>query len=248
MYGKLFERMYTGSMMGGGAMIFAVWPYVIAHMKPNRDRKVFTVELNTQLMAVLIGESEPEIAKIISKFCEPDLNSRTPDNEGRKLIKLGTYLYEVVNGSVYDEIRREYELRESNRKRQEKYYYSKKLEQEAVGNDQTTTPTPASKPSKPKTQFTPPTMEMCKLQAAKIGLSELEAEKFFHFYESKGWSVGKGKMVSWVSSMSGWKIKSNETNQRNNQQPRQSIDRNIGNANEGKAHLYKALGNVSVPG
>jgi hypothetical protein len=27
----------------------------------------------------------------------------------------------------------------------------------------------------------------------------------------------------------------------------QSVDRNVGNANEGKAHLYKGLGSLSVP-
>jgi hypothetical protein len=126
MYGKLFERMYTGSMMGAGAMMFAVWPYVIAHMKPNRERTVFTVELNTALIAVLIGESEEKIAEVIQKCCEPDLKSRTSDSEGRKLIKKGPYLYEVVNGSFYDRMKREDELREDNRRRQEKHYYKTK--------------------------------------------------------------------------------------------------------------------------
>jgi uncharacterized phage protein (TIGR02220 family) len=149
MYGKLFERMYTGSMMGCGAMMFAVWPYVIAHMKPNRDRSIFTVELNTQLMALLIGESEEDIAKIIAQFCEPDLKSRTPDKEGRKLVKLGTYLYEVVNGSVYDEIRREAELRESNRRRQERYYYKNVADTAALPISPVNPPAVPEKPQKP---------------------------------------------------------------------------------------------------
>lgn len=132
MYGKIFERMYTGSMMGSGAMMFAVWPYVIAHMKPNRDRTVFTVELNAQLMAVLIGEEASEIEGVLARCCEPDGSSRTPDKDGRKLVKLGTYLYEVVNGAVYDRIKREEELRDQNRIRQKRYYDVKKKRKQAA--------------------------------------------------------------------------------------------------------------------
>ena len=39
-----------------------------------------------------------------------------------------------------------------------------------------------------------------------------ESEKFFNFYESKNWMVGKNKMQKWKSAASGW-IKRNETNQ-----------------------------------
>lgn len=115
-------------------MMFAVWPYVIAHMKPNRDRSIFTVELNSQLMSVLIGEKEEEIEETIGKFCEPDVRSRTQDHEGRKLIKLGTFEYEVVNGAVYDQIRREVELREGNRARQKKHYQKIKTSDTASKN------------------------------------------------------------------------------------------------------------------
>lgn len=32
----------------------------------------------------------------------------------------------------------------------------------------------------------------------------LEANKFFCFYDSKGWMVGKNKMKSWPSAVAGW--------------------------------------------
>ena len=31
-----------------------------------------------------------------------------------------------------------------------------------------------------------------------------EAEKFFYYYDSKGWMVGKSKMKNWKSSVAGW--------------------------------------------
>ena len=74
-------------------------------------------------------------------------------------------------------------------------------------------PTQNSKPithnAEQKTQkehkrFAPPTMdEVIKLFIEK-GSTKLEAEKFFYFYESKNWMVGKVKMKSWTASVSGW--------------------------------------------
>lgn len=251
MYGKLFERMYTGSMMGCGAMMFAVWPYVIAHMKPNRDRSKFTVELNTQLMALLIGESEADIAEIIAQFCEPDLKSRTPDQEGRKLVKLGTYLYEVVNGSIYDEIRREAELRESNRRRQERHYYKNTnggTDLPGVAVKDATAPTVAA-PKPERQKFIRPGPDEVRLAAEKIGLSGMEAERFFSYYEANGWRVGKNPMKNWQHALIGWKMRSNEYGNHSGigKPNAQSVDRNVGNTNEGKAHLYRGLGAVSVP-
>lgn len=118
-------------MRGSGALMFAVWPYVIAHQKPNKDRTYFTVELNSEIMAFLIGESQEDIAATIERCCQPDPRSRTPDEEGRKLIKIGTFQYHVVNGSFYDQLRREAELRESNRRRQEKFYQKHKEKPES---------------------------------------------------------------------------------------------------------------------
>ena len=36
------------------------------------------------------------------------------------------------------------------------------------------------------------------------GSSKIEGEKFYYFYESKGWKVGNAKMKNWKMSASGW--------------------------------------------
>lgn len=36
------------------------------------------------------------------------------------------------------------------------------------------------------------------------GSDETEANKFFYFYESKNWMVGKTKMKNWYAAVSGW--------------------------------------------
>lgn len=111
MYGKAFSSMYTGSMMGIGAVPFAVWGYVIANMQPDKECGA-QVELNPKLMAVLIGEPEKAITDAIELFCAPDLKSRTKAKEGRKLVKLGEFDYQVVNGEKYRQIRTNEERRE----------------------------------------------------------------------------------------------------------------------------------------
>lgn len=53
-------------------------------------------------------------------------------------------------------------------------------------------------------QFTPPTMEEIRLQAESIGLPEIEARKFFCYYESNGWKVGRNPMRKWKSAIAHW--------------------------------------------
>jgi hypothetical protein len=111
--------MYTGSMVGSGAVIYAVWGYVIANMRP--DKKVGAqVELNPKLLAFIIGETEKEITEAIVRLCAKDDRSRTKEEEGRRLVKLGEFDYQVVNGAKYAAIRNEEERREANRLRKAK--------------------------------------------------------------------------------------------------------------------------------
>jgi uncharacterized protein YdaU (DUF1376 family) len=57
----------------------------------------------------------------------------------------------------------------------------------------------------PRVRFEKPSLEAVKLQAAKIGLPDSEAERFFNYYTSNGWKVGRVAMVSWVHALTNWK-------------------------------------------
>ena len=55
-----------------------------------------------------------------------------------------------------------------------------------------------------KGRFTPPSdIETVSYFESK-GSNNIEAEKFWLFYDSKNWMVGKSKMQKWKSSASGW--------------------------------------------
>jgi hypothetical protein len=57
-------------------------------------------------------------------------------------------------------------------------------------------------------RFYPPTMEevASHLNAMNVINAEQEAEKFWNFYESKGWMIGKNKMKSWQHAIKTWKF------------------------------------------
>jgi len=109
--------MYEGSMVGSGTHVFALMGYVIAHQRPD-PQVGGQVRLNPILLATIFGETESRIQQAIDFLCAPDPNSTTPDEEGRRLIKIGQFDYRVVNAAKYLAIRNEEERREANRIRQ----------------------------------------------------------------------------------------------------------------------------------
>lgn len=123
-YGKHFSSMYTGSMVGRGAMVFAVWGYVVANMRPTDRRdndSEMIVELNPKLLGPILGEDVKDVEKAIKFLCSPDAESRTQEAGGRRLKDLGAFLFLVVNGRTYWSIRNEEHRKEYLRVAQQKH-------------------------------------------------------------------------------------------------------------------------------
>lgn len=121
-YGKAWESMYTGSMVGKGTDVFAVWGYVISTMRVT-NLEAF-VELNPDLLAFQLGASVEEMEQAIVFLSAPDPKSRTKDHDGRRLVPIdpeltgGPQQYLVVNGYKYRYTKDEQEKRAKNRDRQ----------------------------------------------------------------------------------------------------------------------------------
>lgn len=111
MYGKHYASMYEGSMRGAGSAFFAVWGWIISHMRPDRQHGT-VVELNAELVAFVIGERVEVVEEVVAKMCAPDERSRSKTEEGRKLVRVGEYGYRVVNGAHYRAIRDEQDRRD----------------------------------------------------------------------------------------------------------------------------------------
>lgn len=121
MYGKSFASMYTGSLFGKPAIVFATWGYVIANMRPSRSDGQCYVELNPTLLGAIFSTTVPEIMGALETLEAPDSASRTKADDGRRLVLLdehrhaGPMQYRVVNGAKYRAIRDEEERRKQNR-------------------------------------------------------------------------------------------------------------------------------------
>jgi hypothetical protein len=117
-YGKLFASMYTGSMFGKPALVFALMGYAVANMRPSRKDGECYVEINPTLLAATFAASAEEVLDALEVLQAPDLGSRTRANDGRRLIAVekgsqsGPQQFRVVNGSHYRAIRDEDERRE----------------------------------------------------------------------------------------------------------------------------------------
>jgi hypothetical protein len=51
----------------------------------------------------------------------------------------------------------------------------------------------------------PPPIADVRAYGLRIGLPELEADKFFDYFSAKDWKVGRSPMKSWPHAMNNWK-------------------------------------------
>ncbi|MBO6270493.1 MAG: hypothetical protein J6N19_15300 [Clostridium sp.] len=77
-------------------------------------------------------------------------------------------------------------------------------------------------PTHPR-KMVPPTMEMLQEYAAerkRIGKPYVDVEKFYDFYESKGWKVGRERMKDWQAAYRNWE---RDRNFSGKQKPRNEV-------------------------
>lgn len=108
------------------------------------------------------------------------------------------------------------------------YPYQMEMISESNGNDTDIKPIPninttltsnitIDKESKPKkSRFIPPTIEEVSAYCRERGNS-VDPQRFVDYYSSKGWMIGKNKMVDWKASVRTWERKEKE-----NPSPRQN--------------------------
>lgn len=94
-FGKIYPSTYTGSMYGSGAIVFAVWSYVLANAWDG------LVEINPPLVASVIGCDVSDVERALEKLCGPDYASRNPDEEGRRLIHQEAFTYRLTSWDKY---------------------------------------------------------------------------------------------------------------------------------------------------
>jgi hypothetical protein len=80
-----------------------LWAYILAHTGYWTGE----VEVNPLIVAAVLGEVGAEqVEAQLEIFCQPDVKSRTPDDEGRRLRRIDSFNYKVVNWESYRDQRR----------------------------------------------------------------------------------------------------------------------------------------------
>ena len=87
-------------MFGAGMHVFAVWNYIIA----NSDAKGYA-EINPRMIAATLGGTPTEVQSAIDYLSSSDENSRNPDEEGRRIVREGQFMYRIVSYMRYRDVR-----------------------------------------------------------------------------------------------------------------------------------------------
>ena len=80
------------------------------------------------------------------------------------------------------------------------------IESVVVSNEQQTLPTPTKGKKRRSSVFVKPTLEECIAYANEKGFN-WDASRFYNYYESNGWRVGRNPMKNWKAAMSSWNTK-----------------------------------------
>lgn len=142
------------------------------------------------------------------------------------MIEVVDDILHVSNWERYQNIDGMERIKEQNRIRQKNWYDRQKALPNVRNNVSLTQPNATDidkDKNKNKTiskdigekrkRFEPPTIEQLE-EYIKEKNYNVNAEKFFYFYESKGWMVGKNKMKSWKAAVSTWNKTEIEDNAR----------------------------------
>lgn len=231
MYVKLFEQILDSSIAENykTRLVFEDM-LLLANSKGVVDITREAISRRTNVPIEIINDAILELEK-------PDPQSRRPDHEGRRLIKLDEHRnwgWIIVNFEYYRNIRNENERSEYMREYIKKYRIEGKdksrmvkrgkqlvnmvnsskpwlANAEADAEAETESYKREAKPplATPKKIFQKPTPTEITQYARTINF-DLNGQFFFDYYESNGWMVGKNHMKNWQATVRYWKHRSKE--------------------------------------
>jgi hypothetical protein len=129
MYAKLFTSIYQGTLRGNshGLLVFT---NLLAHCD-----KAGVVDMHPRAIAEEVGLTVEQVRVALDELEQPDEESRSPESEGRRIVRLDEHRswgWTVVNYTKYRAIRDEEDRREQNRLSQERWRNRHKPQSAAV--------------------------------------------------------------------------------------------------------------------
>jgi hypothetical protein len=179
---QLYSRVFLQILDSSIAEDFTV-RHVFEDFLKLAEHKTGVVDMTRQALSRRLNCPIETLNGAIEKLEAPDPASRDPEFDGRRIERLDAHrdwAWRILNWTKYDSIRTKADVNLRVARHREKAA-------DASG------------------KFQKPSLEEIKLLFSKSGLPMTEAEKFFNYYESNGWKVGKNPMKSWTAAGANWK-------------------------------------------
>lgn len=216
MYAKIFEQIFDSSIADDYELRhFFMDLLVLADCNGVVDRTPTAIAARTRIPL-------SKVTKFIARLESPDMQSRTLGWEGRRIAKFDEHRdwgWVILNFERFKQLASDRERRETTRIRSQRFkdktaqvhvnHASDERNLETRGRlvyeDVVSDVSGKGKEGDARGRFCKPDFESVKLHGIKIGLPESECEKFWNYYESNGWRVGKNPMRLWTAAMANWK-------------------------------------------
>ena len=216
MYAKLFSRITESSLMEEPLPVRYVFVMLLAISDPH-GYVVGTDVAIARRLNIPLKDFQEAMLTLLS----PDPNSGSPELDGKRVVISDAERgYRIVNFVAYRDTKDPEERREYMRKYMAEYRKKGRPVNSCKQELADLTHADAKEDAKEEDKgvsllkskeggtggrFKKPSLEEIKLHFAKSGLPESEAEKFFNYYESNGWRVGKNPMKLWHGAAGNWK-------------------------------------------
>lgn len=209
MYTKLFNVLLTSSVWNESDSTRVVWITLLALADKHGE-----VHGSIPGIARVAGVEVEECREAFEVLAAPDPDSRTPDEEGRRILPIdGGWV--LVNHQKYREMATDADRRAKNAARQQRWRDRQKrnasvtpalpqnsqAEAKADTEAEKSTPPNPPKGGKGRVRFQKPSLEEVVDAFAEKGWRRGLAEVFYDHYEANGWKVGRNPMKSWRHAM-----------------------------------------------
>jgi hypothetical protein len=236
MFAKVFEQILDSSIASDWQIRHVFEDFLKLARKVGSD---WIVDMTPDSISRRTGVPLDIVERAITNLESPDTQSRTPDHDGRRLIRLDEHRswgWIIVNYQKYREIASKEMVRMSEAERKKEYRSrSTPLSPFPPVPPNPCTPVQSTDTEAERSRVGPghvpdrPSLNNMVEYGKTIGLSVTESTKCFDYYQSNGWKVGRNPMKDWKASIRNWSRNVNATTQKHNP-PR--YDRNATTVND----------------
>jgi len=185
-----------------------------------------------------------DVREMIQKLEMPDAESRTPDHDGRRIVRLDehrTWGWHVINYHKFRDIASEEQRRSKTLARVRKYRGKDDCNAPVThGNACNAMQRQKQMHLESSGDANIPIFEEIKAEASIRCINPTTAEKFFNHYQGNNlWLNQHGRLIDWRTKLRSWSVNERTMNNgTNNKIGEKRIDRSIGTTNEGVASQY----------